>query len=301
MQERIPSNIILQSIYPKSHQDISDYMSSLKAEIFSYIINNLPQNENENLEIEARIGKIRFEGSSIKAFNFIRQIFLVQVPFDKDFRYKFEPGVSPKVFYAIYNALDLESKHEYKENFLKLQKNNPIIYKEKHYNTGKRYQEIFEGGKKTGEECIIKEKKVFLNVRNCGNDFRISCCKERKTDIDKDRDKEELKRNKFRICFTKCFYEVDLTVTNDSKTNFNEYSYEVELELNMKKVLEMFPLHKKKDDFTVNGVYSVIDRFIQNIFTFLYLVKYEGYENHYSKKGEGISLFGNYLKDNDIL
>ena len=300
MKEKIPSNIIIKTAYYYTKQLLNThYFNSIIDQIIQYIREH--PNNYGCLEIEAKLGRFDFKGDSVKCLEKIDETFIIPDNLkssNQNTKFTFNAGIIPKDFYLIWSALDKESKL----NGSNIKCIKPQTYKDTLYNTNKRKSEIYLDGQKIKEETIRKENKKHINVRNLGYDFRITCSEEMETDIDEKNDIKESERDKFRVSYQLSYYRVDLTISKDSRNN--EYTYEVEIELN--KLREELEGVKRIDEPKIR---AILDRFIQNIMN-LYSVllpeaiffnsKHEkeiNYNNHLSAE-EIKSKYGNYFKNN---
>ena len=300
----IPSNLIIKSAYKQTEE-------LLRPRYFDEIINQVVQyikehpNHYENLEIEAKLGEFEFKGDQVKVLEKIDETFIIHDNIktaNPGTKFSFKAGRSLKDFYLILNALDKESKIK-GENIVEC-KEPPKKYKDILYSTNKRKSSIYIDGIKIGEEIIRKENKKNINVRNGGNDFRITCSEEIETEIDEKNDFKTSERDKFRVSYQLSYFRVDLTISKDSKNNNDEYTYEIEIELNELKT-ELIG----KERLDEPKIRLILDRFIRNIMN-LYasllpkticpnIKKDEEsrYPNHLTDK-EIQSKFGNYFRNN---
>ena len=302
MEMKIPSNVIIKSIYQHTFNLLKpNYFHLIQEKIISYIKEN--EKNSDFLEIEAKFGMFEFRGSAVKELSKIEETFLIpeNIPKQGESYYQFNAGLTPDKFYLIWNAVEKESKLKGANiDFLGTFTSKDIMY-----NTNKRKSILIHDGKEIKEETIRKEDKKQINVRNYGNDFRITCCKEMPTDI-VENDKEESVREKFRVSYQLSFFRVDFTISKDSRNN---YAYEIEIELNQLKV------ELKKKPINYDTVFLILDRFIQNIHN-LYSVlipratyefyiasersSYENRENKHFRPDEINNIWGNYFKNNLI-
>ena len=302
MREKIPSNVIIKTSYDKTKQLLKPrYFDEIIDQIVQYIKEH-PQHY-EDLEIEAKLGKFEFKGDHVKVLDKINETFIIHDNIktsNPNTKFIFNAGILSKDFYLIWSALDKESKL----NGANIECIKPQTYKDIIYSTNKRQSSIYLDGNKIKEEIIRKENKKNINVRNGGNDFRITCSEEIKTEIDEKKDFKTSERDKFRVSYQLSYFRVDLTICKDSKNNNDEYTYEIEIELNKLKT-ELIG----KERLDEAKIRLILDRFIRNIMN-LYstllpkticpnIKKDEElrYPNHLTDK-EIQSKFGNYFRNN---
>ena len=249
-QIEIPNNIILKSIYPRTIQLLSpNYINDIKESIMDYILKT-DKVYYGNIEIESKLGWFNFISEKAKVFSFINETFRIP-EYSNDFQYNFIASISPSKFYSIWNAIQRESNN-INSGITRIE---PIVIKDTFYKNGIRVSKFYKGGDLIKEETIKKENKVNFNVRNYGNDFRITCSKEIDTMCDNE-DTVYMKRDKFRVSYLFSYFEIDLTISK--KDNINEYSYEVEIEI--KKLVDLLKGQNWEQDLKI-----IIIRFIQNI------------------------------------
>lgn len=305
MKEKIPSNVIIKSLYHYTKPLMSpNYINTIINTIIQYIRGN-PGNY-QNLEIEAKFGVFNFTGD-IKEYSRIGETFIIpDFPGKGNIDHQFKAGISPRKFYLIWGAVDTESKLIGSNiDFL-----GAITINETHYKNNKRRGIIYEGDSAVKEEIIRKENKKNINIRNFGNDFRITCCKEMPTEVvESDEQEQQTQRKKFRVSYQLSYFRVDFTIAKES--NADEYTYEIEIEVNK---LKTELVGKKNIDYERVG--AILDRFIQNILN-LYSVlvpgavdekanhseqlEYEFGLNKHLHSSQIENIFGNYFKNNITL
>ena len=302
MEMKIPSNIIVKSIYQHTFNLLKpNYFQQVQEKIMDYIKEN--EKNCDYLEIEAKFGIFCFQGSGVKELSKIEETFLIPETIQKqgDSYYEFKAGLRPDNFYLIWNAVEKESKL----NGSNIDLLGTFISKDIVYNTNKRKSIMFHEGRVINEETIRKEDKRQINVRNFGNDFRITCCKEMPTEVIES-DKEDSVREKFRVSYQLSFFRVDFTISKDSKNN---YAYEIEIELNQLKT------ELKKKPINYKTIFLILDRFIQNVHNlYSVLIPRATYENYLANERNGYdigenkhfrpeeigNIWGNYFKNNLI-
>ena len=291
MDQRIPSNIIIKSIYNLTRPALCPrYIPSVINDIINYIYKTQP-NYYDNLEIEAKLGHYEFKGNKIIGYHFINEPFRIPdfIKSPTEYGFNFKSGISPDHFYLIWSAVDQEAKNP-SAGIIPL---GTFTYKETHYKSGKRRSCEYRDGKLVGEAIIRKEEKRNFNIRNCGNDFRITCSKEMPTDILEGEDIVEMERNKFRVSYQFSFYRIDFTITTSSNESFP--SYEVELEIN--KLKELLKENNGAVDFGI--ISTILERFMQNIINLYTAISPETYSTILSKNDNPFkSKMGNYLEFN---
>lgn len=298
-EEKPPSNVIIKTSYGFTKRLLeNNYFNSIIEEIMNYI--KLHKNY-DCLEIEAKLGRFDFKGEGVKILERISETFIIpdNIKESKTLnKYFFIAGVPQVNFFLIWSALDKESIIDPNIQCLK-----PQTYTDTLYKTNKRRSLIYQDGQLLKEEIIRKENKKHINVRNRGYDFRITCSEEMPTEIDSNFDQKDNERDKFRVSYQFSFYRVDLTISKDEKSN--DYSYEVEIELNKLK----YDLQKEKID--ENRIRTILNRFVQNIMNLYSVLLPDAiYNNHKHEESlkyninanslpKGIqSKFGNYFKNN---
>ena len=263
-QINIPSNIIIKSIYNNLTYSLlfPRYINEIKIKIINYL-KTIEERDLKDLEIEAKLGYFFFEGNLIDSYKYINAVFVLpNFNYQNAYKYRFNAGINPNKFFLIWNTLDNESK----------KKNSEIsgpeirIYNEIHYQSGKRKSLIFDKDKKQIKEEVIKKDRKnpnnTINVSNLGNDFRITILREKETDINYNEDKEEIKRDKYRISYQFRYFRIDMSITYEKSNNIvREPSYEIELENN--KLNEI--LRDKYGNIDYDNFALILDRFIQNI------------------------------------
>ena len=309
MREKTPSNVIIKTSYPYTKSLLNaKYFNSIIDQIMQYIHEH--PNNYECLEIEAKLGRFDFKGDGVKVLEKINETFIIPESIKTSLpnnRFIFNAGISPKNFYLIWSALD----KEYQLNGSNIQFIKPQVYQDKmyvnnEYKTTKRESIIFQDGEPIKKEIVRKENKKNINVRNNGFDFRITCSQEMQTEIDPNKDKLDIERDKFRLSYQLSYYRVDLTISKE--TNSNEYGYEVEIELN--KLSEELARSRYIDELKVR---TILDRFIQNIMNLYSVLMTDSIINN-AKHDENLSFnlgvnkhlspsetqskYGNYFKKN---
>ena len=291
MNERIPSNIIVKSIFHITRPYLlPKYIPSVINDIISYIYQTEPM-YYDNLEIEAKLGHFEFKGTKLNGYYYINEAFRIpdfpKIP--QEFGMIFKSGLGPEKFYLIWSAIQNESKIINSG----IKDLGAQTFKEIHYKSGKRSSLIYKEGKLVKEEIIKKEGKRHFNIRNCGNDFRITCSKEMPTEILEDEDVIEMKREKFRVSYHFSFYRLDFTITNSSNESF--LSYEIEIEINQIKEL----LKNNNGKINYDEISTVLERFMQNILNLYTATTPESFSFISSKKENKFkNQFGNYLEHN---
>jgi len=293
-QINIPSNIIIKSIYNNLTYSLlfPRYINEIKYKIINYL-KTIEEKDLQNLEIEVKFGNFILEGNYIDSYKYINAVFVLpNFNFQNSYKYKFNAGINPYKFFIIWNILDNETKKINSE----ISGPEIRIYNEIHYQSGKRKSLIYnEDKKQIGEEVIKKDKKNknnTINVSNLGNDFRITILKEQPTDIDYNNDKEEIKRDKYRISYQFRYFRIDMSITYEKSEKITrEPSYEIEIEIN--KLNDI--LRDKYGNIDYDNFALILDRFIQNI------------HNLYSAADKNIIInknniiynkYGNYFENN---
>jgi len=292
--KKIPSNIIIKSafnLFEKNSQRFP-YLYETIHELYNFIFQNNDIDLDE-LEIEAKFGKFVFRGIGVQGYEYIKEVFRVPIweTRDQAFKYDFVSGLDEEKFFLIWNFVEKEANIP-QSNIRKIPPKN---YKEIHYKSGKRLSQLIENNKIIREDIIKKEKKIHFNIRNNGNDFRITSCIEKKNEIF-DNDETTINRNKFRISYEYQFFRIDFTIVNSfSLTSDPELTYEIELELLSEGIKSQYEYFK----FYPNFEY-LFKRFFENIFCLYELINSDYYHEKLSQKGSKLlgNIFGNYLEKN---
>ena len=293
----IPSNIMVKLAYPFYHnRSLSQpYMVETIQELYNYVYSKKIIELNEELEIEAKLGRLHFRGSYVYGYESIQEIFKIPNFDSRDahFKYDFVSGLEQSQFYSIWYFVDKEADNPKNE----IKKLNPKNYNEIHYKSGKRKSALTENNIFMKEDVIKKENKVHFNIRDNGNDFRITACKEIKHEISDD-DIPTLKRDKFRVSYEFGFFRLDFTIVNSTNINDcnSEISYEIEFELITPRLMECYDYFRN----FVNFQY-IFNRFFQNIFCFYQLTNPEYFADRFPNDRDNKffgNIYGNYLEKN---
>ena len=250
-QIEIPNNIILKSIYPRTIPLLSpNYISDIIEGIMDYILRT-DKVYYRNIEIESKLGIFNFIGEKAKVYSFINETFRIPDIKSNQFKSEFRAGISPSNFYSIWNAIERECNNRNSG----IRRIEPIVIKDTFYENNIRVSKFYQRGDLIKEVTIKKENKVHFNVRNYGNDFRITCSKEMDTMCENEKFFKK-KRDKFRISYLFSYFEIDLTISKSNDSN--DYCYEVEIEI--KKLVDL--LNGPNWEFNLR---TILMRFIQNI------------------------------------
>ena len=284
-QIQIPNNIILKSLYTKTLPLLSpNYINAIVENITEYILNTDPI-YYRNIEIESKLGYFEFLGEKSKIFSLINETFKLPDIKSKDFLYNFKATISPSNFFAIWNAIERESYIK-NSGIIRIE---PLNIVDKINYDGIRLSKIYKEGEFIKKEIIKKEDKVNFNVRNYGNDFRITCSKEIETDFNEN-DSFRLTRDKFRVSYQFSFFQIDLTISKNSLEPDN-YCYEVEIEIkNLDKLIG-------KNNNWKFDLKRVLVRFIENILN-LYTAILPDCYNLISQEENFKNCYGDYLQNN---
>jgi len=248
----IPNNIILKSIYPRTISLLSpNYINDIIEGIMDYILTT-DKVYHKNIEIESKLGQFNFISEKAKVFSYINETFRIPDNKSNQFQYKFISGISPSNFYSIWNAIERECNIRNSG----IRRIEPIVIKDTFYENGIRVSKFYKGGDLIKEETIKKENRIDFNVRNYGNDFRITCSKEIDTMCDNENSSIN-KRDKFRISYLFSYFEIDLTISKSNDIN-ERYNYEVEIEI--KNLVDL--LKGQNWEFNLR---TILMRFMQNI------------------------------------
>ena len=284
-QIQIPNNIILKSLYTKTLPLLSpNYINDIVENITEYILNTDPI-YYRNIEIESKLGYFEFLGEKSKVFSLINETFKLPDIKSKDFLYNFKATISPSNFFAIWNAIERESYIK-NSGIIRIE---PLNIVDKINYDGIRLSKIYKEGEFIKKEIIKKEDKVNFNVRNYGNDFRITCSKEIETDFNEN-ESFRLTRDKFRVSYQFSFFQIDLTISKNSLEPDN-YCYEVEIEIkNLDKLIG-------KNNNWKFDLKRVLVRFIENILN-LYTAILPDCYNLISQEENFKNCYGDYLQNN---
>lgn len=284
-QIQIPNNIILKSLYTKTLPLLSpNYINDIVENITEYILNTDPI-YYRNIEIESKLGYFEFLGEKSKIFSLINETFKLPDIKSKDFLYNFKATISPSNFFAIWNAIERESYIK-NSGIIRIE---PLNIVDKINYDGIRLSKIYKEGEFIKKEIIKKEDKVNFNVRNYGNDFRITCSKEIETDFNEN-ESFRLTRDKFRVSYQFSFFQIDLTISKNSLEPDN-YCYEVEIEIkNLDKLIG-------KNNNWKFDLKRVLVRFIENILN-LYTAILPDCYNLISQEENFKNCYGDYLQNN---
>jgi len=212
-------------------------------------------------------------------------------------KYEFQSSLDENQFYAIWYFIDKE-KDKFPQEIKLVE---PTNYKETHYKSGKRKSVIFKGGEFIREDVIKKEDKMHLNIRDNGNDFRITSCVEMKTDITNE-DEENGCRDKFRVSYKFRYFRLDFTIVSSfSKESINRViTHEVEFEFAELKDFMKPENCRGYDEFKI-----MFQRFIQNVQCFYKSSSQEFYKSIFGNtvkiKGPNESIYGDYFEKNILI
>jgi hypothetical protein len=211
------------------------------------------------------------------------------------YKYDFISGLDEKQFYSIWYFIDKESERS-GSDIIKLE---PVNIKEVHYRSGIRKGFHYKNGVEIKRELIKKEDKMHINIKDGGNDFRITSCKENEfteSDIPYD-DSPTTAREKFRTSYKFGYFRLDFTIVTTYKDansdNISGVTYELEFEFaELSHFLEAYK--NSYEDFR-----KIFYRFIQNISCFYIASTSEFHDSRFFKpKNKYDSLFGDYIEKN---
>jgi len=296
---RIPSNIMLKSAYSNFQKRESNYIIETILELYNYIYVHCKQSDWDNLEIEAKLGKYDFKGDFIYLMQYIREPFKIPV-FERNpsigynYTYDFVPGLDESHFYSIWYFVDRESERP-GSDIIKLE---PINIKETNYKSGARLGVYYKNGQPIKEEIIKKENKMHINIRDNGNDFRITSCKETSLSEIFYEDVPTNFREKFRVSYKFRYFRLDLTIVSSHKdldsSSANEITYEVELEFD-----EVGKFLRSDNCRNFEEFKMMFLRFFQNVFCLYMATTTEYFDQRFHKpRDKNDSLFGDYIEKN---
>ena len=295
---RIPSNIMLKSAFGNFQRREPNYIIDSILELYNYIYFQCKQSDWENLEIEGKLGIFHFKGDFVYYFQHVKEPFKIpgypkNAPGGHS-NYDFISGLDESRFYSIWYFIDRESERQ-GSDIIRLE---PINIKEIFYKSGARSGIHYRNGQQVKQEVIIKENKMHINIRDNGNDFRITSCKENKIyNITYD-DIPIYYREKFRVSYKFRFFRLDLTIVSSRKEQDSSYpseiTYEVEFEFD-----ELAKFLKSDSCRNFEEFKMMFERFIQNIFCIYLSSTTEYFEMRFPKPRDGLdSLFGDYIEKN---
>jgi hypothetical protein len=288
---KIPSNIMVKSSYQMVNRKQPHYIDDVISQLYTYIYINTNPTYYPNLEIEAKLGKFNFIGEYVHCMEYIKETFQIPNYDGRDSKRKieFKSGLDESQFYTIWYYVDKEAHIPNSE----ITKCEPLNIKDVFYQSKKRKSLIYKNNTLVMEEVIRKEDKVNHNIRDGGNDFRITICKEMKTDIT-DSDIEISKRDKFRVSYKFKFFRLDFTIVSASVDNCIEITYEIEFELYGFKLLD-HNIYQRYEDFRY-----LLYRYIENIFCIIKIGSFDYYtertQNYQKQKTGNEPIFGDYLE-----
>lgn len=293
MPIKLPSNIMMKSAYHFYQSSEANYFTESINELMSYIY-QYDSSDWSNIEIEAKLGFFDFKGAYVRCYQSLNDIFKLPIidrasQHYQHYKYDFNAGVKENQFYSLWYFVDKECFFKDSE-IIKLE---PVNYKETHYQSGIRRSIMYQNGMAIKEDYIHKKDKRHINIRNRGNDFRITACMEEKQQGIMSDDIPLNYREKFRASYKFKYFRLDLTIVSSFKdldsTTPKSISYEVEFEFEELKTC--FDSNKIED------VQKVFMRFIQNIFCFYYVMSPEYYSSRFLRpRFPGDSLYGDYIE-----
>ena len=296
---RIPSNIMLKSAYGDFLRRESNYIHDTITEIYNYIYFQCKQSDWDNLEIEGKLGSFQFKGDFVYSLQYIKEPFKIpafprNAPGGHITNYDFMSGLDKNRFYSICYFMDKESERQ-GSDIIRLE---PINIKEICYKSGARSRTHYRDGQQVKQEIINKENKMHINIRDNGNDFRITSCKENLISMISFDDIPTNYREKFRVSYKFRFFRLDLTIVSSRReqdsSNPSEITYEVEYEFD-----ELVKFLKSDSCRNFDEFKMMFLRFIQNIFCIYISSTTEFFEMRLPKARDGLdSLFGDYIEKN---
>jgi hypothetical protein len=176
----------------------------------------------KEIEIEAKLGKVLFEGKCEQIYSKISYPFLISGKFrnTKDNFITFDAGVSKESFLCLFEEIKKEFSDK-KEKII-----GPISSCD--YD-GKGYRKSVISNDTV--EVIKKMNKTNYDIRNCGSDIRFSILREKKYDANKEIRMSGYVREKTRISFWYENYVLDFTVVNSHRNKESQgQKFEIELE-----------------------------------------------------------------------
>lgn len=296
---RIPSNIMLKSAYNNFHKREANYILETILELYNYIYFHCKQSEWESIEIEGKLGKFDFKGDFVYLMQFIKEPFKIPIfernaSFGYNYKYDFVSGLDESHFYSIWYFIDKECDRQ-GSDIIRLE---PINIKETHYKSGARLGVYYKNGQPVKKEIIKKENKMHVNIRDNGNDFRITSCKETKLNEISYEDVATNYREKFRASYKFRFFRLDFTIVANHKdqehSTQGDVTYEVEFEFD-----ELSKFLRSESCRNFEEFKMMFLRFIQNLFCLYTASSTEYFDMRFPKPRDITdSLFGDYIEKN---
>ena len=288
--QQVSGNIMLKNAYVSFASHNPKWKFDSINELYNYIYHRTDKSQYNLLELEIKLGTFKFAGV-FQAFNYIQDIFKLPAVINNDVNnINFESRIGENDFYALLYYMDCES-----EKNPEIKKLDPEVYYEILHSSGKRKSDIIN--LRTQEKrrlVIIKDEKHHVQLRNNGTDFRITIAKEFPTEIT-EMDKPNQYRDKFRMSYKFRFFRLDLTIVVSGKTQQEKDSscniYEVEFEFDEIN-------YRAKEFVNFESFYKIIERYLDNAFTFYELISNEYYAKFYNQNKTSESSYGDYLEKN---
>ena len=268
----IPKNILLKSHYMIYKNMRHSYMINTAYDLFNYIC-SIDTKFHNNIEIEARLGKLTFEGN-YKLYEYIKEtIMLPYLNNTQNDKIQFTSNI-PNQFNLIWYYINKESEINPKEVLLY----KPKLYKEFLY-SDKRQSFCFEDGELKKTEVISKnnEKKLNINVKHNSNiDYRITAAVEQPKEINYDKDVPKSYREKFRISYKFQYFRVDFTIVK-SIYNFTKKNIDISNITNFSSNDSIYNISADSLSNTYNTTFEIEFEF-DELFKFLQYTNYNYYE-----------------------
>ena len=179
------------------------------------------KNNWKEIEIEAKLGKMLFQGECEEKYGNLKNSFLVSGKFrnTRENFLTFDSSLSKEDFFSLFNVISKEFSN--KESKIEGPKKS-VDY------DGRGYRKTIIHG---NVEIIKKLSKSNYDIRNCGKDFRFSISREKKYNNNIQITLSGYVREKSRISFYYDLFVLEFTIVKSIyKNTVKSVKYEVELE-----------------------------------------------------------------------
>lgn len=253
MDEHINNHVIVNLI-----DSNNIWKKQVSKSLYDYIY-SIDENFWKEIEIEAKLGHVLFQGKCEEKYSKIINPFLLSGKFrnSKDNFITFDSGLNNEDFFTLFEEIS-------REFACKKEKINGPINSIDYDGNGFRKSIINDNV----IEVIKKKNKCNYDIRNCGTDIRVSISREKKYDKDKSIRLSGYMREKHRISFYYESFVLDFTIV---KSYFNKIfkSIRFEVELEFFKIRENASIYKENyRDFE-----KVIFEFCQKVQDFYSIIK----------------------------
>jgi hypothetical protein len=235
-------------VEPKSEDNPKqEWFDKVCEGLHRYIYGNEEAFWNE-IEIEAKLGKILFQGKYLEEFSKREDAFLINGLFknNKDNFVGFDASVTEEQFFVLFDDL-----HKEFSNYNPSRMKGPvksIDYDGRGYRISKIDSNV--------TEVIKKMNKTNFDIRNSGNDLRFSIAREKRFPDNKKITLSGYEREKYRISFKYELLVVEFTIVKTfCHKQFKNVKFEVEIEFD--KIRENAKIYKHN--------YKVFEAIIQDM------------------------------------